>query len=151
MPTNMLCHACFSLNWYLIHLHVKRSLYFALSVLLALQVLQIPRKILWETGIPPPKTRKTRTQNGRRSRHFWCPFFEFWGVEFRFLIIFSEEFAKLSLITARDNTKFFKKLIFSGTVRGPSYVVPRIFLSLLACSKRSGTLQNSIFHFFFCN
>ena len=32
-----------------------------------------------------------------------CVFFEFWGVEFRFLIIFTEEFAKLSLITARDN------------------------------------------------
>ena len=45
--------------------------------------------------------------------------------------------------------KIFKKLIFSGTVRGPSYVVPRIFLSLLAWFKRSGTLQNPIFLFFF--
>ena len=31
-------------------------------------------------------------------------FSSFGGVEFRFLIIFSKEFAKLSLITARDNS-----------------------------------------------
>ena len=36
---------------------------------------------------------------------FACGFFEFWGVEFRFLIIFSEEFAKLALILARDNSE----------------------------------------------
>ena len=25
--------------------------------------------------VPPLQNSKTRTQNGRRSRHFWCPFF----------------------------------------------------------------------------
>ena len=51
-----------------------------------------------------PKTRKKGTKNGGFAAHFACGLFEFWGVEFRFLIIFSEEIAKLSLITARDNS-----------------------------------------------
>ena len=57
--------------------------------------------------VPPPKTRKKAPKNGGFAAHFACGFFEFWGVEFRFLIIFSEEFAKLSLILARDNIEYF--------------------------------------------
>ena len=46
---------------------------------------------------------KKGTQNDGFAAHFACGFFEFWRGGTRFLIIFSEEFAALSLITARDN------------------------------------------------
>ena len=42
---------------------------------------------------------------GGEAAIFGALFFEFWKGRTRFLIIFSEGFAKLSLITARDDTK----------------------------------------------
>ena len=51
----------------------------------------------------PQNSKKRAPKNGGKAAMKGCVFFEFWGVEFRFLIIFSEEFAKLSLILARDN------------------------------------------------
>ena len=40
---------------------------------------EITRKILGETGVPPPKTRKIRTPSWRLCRHFWVPFFRVLG------------------------------------------------------------------------
>ena len=62
------------------------------------------RTTMRERKATPPKiSKKSRTMGGFAA-HFACGFFEFWGVEFRFLLIFSEEFAKLPLILARDNS-----------------------------------------------
>ena len=63
----------------------------------------------YDMGTPPGGERKSRRahsplQEMDVSASFGCPFVKFRVVvEFQFLIIFSKEFAKLSLITARDN------------------------------------------------
>ena len=48
----------------------------------------------------PQKSKKRAPENGGKAAMLGCGFFKFWGLEFRFLIMFSKEFAKLSLITA---------------------------------------------------
>ena len=56
---------------------------------------------------------------------FWCPFFEFWRVGILFLIIFSEDFSKLSLTPARDNKNaFFAR---AGPPGGPTFTGPDYF------------------------
>ena len=58
------------------------------------------------------RNRNSTPQNSKNPHAKWAakppflvPFFRVLGLEFRFLIIFSEDFAKLSLILARDNSK----------------------------------------------
>ena len=64
--------------------------------------------------VPPLQySKKTALKNGGKAAIFACRFFEFWRGGTRFLIIFSKDFGKLSLITARDNSQLSLKHSFS--------------------------------------
>ena len=56
--------------------------------------------------VPPLQNSKNPHTKCAAKPPFLVPFFEFWRGGTRFLIIFSEEFAKLSLITARDTRRW---------------------------------------------
>ena len=60
--------------------------------------------------VPPLQNSKKKAPNiGGFAANIACGFFEFWRGGTRSLIVFLEDFAKESLITARDNTQNFEK------------------------------------------
>ena len=68
--------------------------------------LQNPVKILWEIEFHPYNSTKAGTKNGGFAAHFACEFFKCSRGGTRFLIIVSEDFANLSLITAHDSSSY---------------------------------------------